>query len=67
MHVAIFVTNTLYVLAIQTLSDEGVVFIYSTHGTDKNDFTFLTRLVIDEFCEGFLVAWYKSNRKHKFS
>ena len=59
-----------FVLAIQTslqadvlkrFSSDKVVCVDSTHGTNGYDFTLITLMIIDEYGEGFPVAWCISN------
>ena len=38
----------------------------ATHGTNGYDFVLISVLVIDEFDEGFPVAWCLSNRQDQF-
>ena len=45
-----------------TLGPNRTVCNDGTHGTNGNDLTLITTLVIDEFEEGFPVAWFLSNR-----
>ena len=61
-----------FVLAIQTplqadmmkrFCNGRVVCIDGTHGTNGYDFTLITVIVIDEYGEGFPVAWCISNRE----
>lgn len=60
-----------FVLAIQTplqakilkmFGPDKVICIDSTHGTNGYNFSLITVLVIDEFGEGYPVAWCLSNR-----
>ena len=55
-----------FILAIQTplqerimkkLTNGRVLCVDSTHGTNGYDFTLITVLVVDEYGEGFPVAW----------
>ena len=43
-----------------------VVCVDATHGTNGYDFLLISVLVIDEFGEGFPVAWCLSNRQDQF-
>ena len=61
-----------FILAIQTplqadmmkrFSNGRVVCVDGTHGTNGYDFTLITVIVIDEYGEGFPVAWWISNRE----
>lgn len=61
-----------FALAIQTplqadilkrFSSNRVICVDSTHGTNGYDFTLITVMVIDEYGEGFPVAWCISNRE----
>ena len=61
-----------FVLALQTqlqadilrrFSQNRVVCVDGTHGTNGYDFTLITVMVIDEYGEGFPVAWCISNRE----
>lgn len=61
-----------FVLAIQTplqanimkeFSNDSVIYVDGTHGTNSYDFTLITVLVVDEYGEGFPVAWCISNRE----
>ncbi len=45
-----------------TLAPNRLVCIDATHGTNSYDFQLITLLVVDEFGEGFPVAWCLSNR-----
>lgn len=63
-----------FVLAIQTplqenimkrLTNGRVVCVDGTHGTNGYDFTLITVIVVDEYGEGFPVAWCISNREDK--
>ena len=49
-----------------TLGPKRIVYVERTHGTNGYDFTLITTLVIDEFGEGFPVAWCLSNRTDRF-
>ena len=65
-----------FILAIQThlqaemmrtLATNRGICVDGTHGTNSYDFTLITVMVIDEYGEGFPVAWCISNREdHKF-
>ena len=64
-----------FVLCLQTplqatllkrFGDQKIVCIDSTHGTNSNSFTLVTVLVVDEFGEGYPVAWCLSNREDFF-
>ena len=61
-----------FVLAIQTplqadimkrLSKDRVICVDSTHGTTGYDFPLITVLIVDEYGEGFPVAWCIANRE----
>ena len=61
-----------FVIAIQTklqervmqrLTNDRVLCVDSTHGTNGYDFTLITVIVTDEYGEGFPVAWCVSNRE----
>ena len=64
-----------FILAIQTplqaemmrkLANNRVICVDGTHGTNSYDFTLITMVVIDEYGEGYPVAWCISNREDKF-
>ena len=64
-----------FVIAIQTplqadimkrLGNGRVICVDGTHGTNGYDFTLITVIVIDEYGEGFPVAWCISNREDQF-
>ena len=64
-----------FILAIQTplqaemmrtLATNRVICVDGTHGTNSYDFTLITVMVIDEYGEGFPVAWCISNREDQF-
>ena len=42
-----------------------VVCVDATHGTNANDFKLITLLVVDEYGEGFPVAWYITNKEDR--
>ena len=48
---------------MQKLGPNRVVCIDATHKTNGYDFPLITVLVVDEFGEGFPVAWFLSNRE----
>lgn len=61
-----------FVLALQTplqadilkrFSNNRIVCVDNTHGTNGYDFSLITVMVIDEYGEGFPVAWCFSNRE----
>lgn len=61
-----------FILAIQTplqadimkrFSDGRVICVDGTHGTNGYDFTLITVMIIDEYGEGFPVAWCISNKE----
>ena len=61
-----------FVVAIQTplqadmmkqFTNNRVLCVDGTHGTNSYDFTLISVLVVDEFGEGFPVAWCISNRE----
>ena len=61
-----------FVIALQTplqaeimkqLSNGRIICVDGTHGTNGYDFTLITVMVIDEYGEGFPVAWCISNRE----
>ena len=62
-----------FVLAIQTPLQahimkkfgEKVICVDATHGTNGYDFMLITVMVVDEYGEGFLVAWCISNEEDK--
>ena len=45
------------------LSKDSVICVDSTHGTNGYNFNLITIVVIDEYGEGFPVAWCISNRE----
>ena len=49
--------------AMKKLSYGKVICIDGTHGTNGYDFTLITIIVVDEYGEGFPVAWCISNRE----
>lgn len=59
-----------FVLVIQTLLQgkmlttfgQNIICIDSTHGTNGYDFSLTTVIIVDEFGEGYPVAWCLSNR-----
>ena len=60
-----------FVLALQTslqatvmkmFGPDKIICIDATHGTNGYDFSLITVIVIDEFGEGYPVAWCLSNR-----
>ena len=64
-----------FVLVLQTLHQKDklktfaparVVCVDGTHGTSGYDFLHISVLVINEFGEGFPVAWCLSNRQDQF-
>ena len=64
-----------FVLAIQTplqanimrkLSNDRIVCVDGTHGTNGYDFNLITVVVVDEYGEGFPVGWCISNREDQF-
>ena len=63
-----------FLLALQTplqreifksCAENNVVCIDATHKTNGYDFPLITVLVVDEYGEGYPVAWCISNREHK--
>ena len=61
-----------FLLAIQTplqkemmvnFTNESVICVDSTHGTNSYDFTLIIVMVADDYGEGFPVAWCISNRE----
>ena len=62
-----------FVLAVQTSLQadimkkfgEKVICVDGTHGTNGYDFMLITVMVVDEYGEGFPVAWCISNREDK--
>ena len=48
---------------MKSLTNDRVVCVDGTHGTNGYDFTLITVIVIDEYGEGFPVAWCISNRE----
>ena len=58
-----------FVIALQTplqaeiISNGRIICVDGTHGTNGYDFTLITVMVIDEYGEGFPVAWCISNRE----
>ena len=48
---------------MKTLTNRRVVCVDGTHGTNGYDFMLITVIVIDEYGEGFPVAWCISNRE----
>ena len=48
---------------MRTLATNRVICVDGTHGTNSYDFTLITVMVIDEYGEGFPVAWCISNRE----
>ena len=48
---------------MKTLTNGRVVCVDGTHGTNGYDFMLITVIVIDEYGEGFPVAWCISNRE----
>ena len=63
--------KTLYLHGIQTLLQAeimkrfggNVIYVDATHGTNGYDLILITVMVIDEYGEGFPVAWCISNRE----
>ena len=51
---------------MKSFGPDKIVFIYSTHGTNEYDFFLISILVVDEYGEGFPVAWCLSNRQDEF-
>ena len=51
---------------LKTFAPNRVVCVDATHGTNGYDFLLISVLVIDEFGEGFPVAWCLSNRQDQF-
>ncbi len=47
---------------LKTFGNDRVVCIDATHGTNGYDFSLITIIVVDEFGEGYPVAWCLSNR-----
>ena len=47
---------------LQSCGHDNIVCIDSTHGTNTYDFALTTVVVVDEFGEGYPVAWCLSNR-----
>ena len=67
-----YLKNEDFVIALQTplqremlkqFASNRVVCIDATHGTNAYDFELITVLVVDEYGEGFPVAWCISNRQ----
>jgi len=64
-----------FALAIQTpikadvlkqFSSNGVICVDSTYGTNGYDFNIITVMVIDEYGEGYPVAWCMSNKEDHY-
>ena len=51
---------------MRTLATNRVICVDVTHRTNSYDFTLITVMVIDEYGEGFPVAWCISNREDQF-
>ncbi len=52
-----------FVLAIQTSQQADIKFGHdATHGANGYDFSLITLIVVDDFGEGYPVAWCLSNR-----
>ena len=47
---------------LKTFGPNKVVCIDATHGTNRYDFSLITAIVVDEFGEGYPIAWCLSNR-----
>ena len=51
---------------MKSFGPDKIVCIDSTHGTNEYDFFLISILVVDEYGEGFPVAWCLSNRQDEF-
>lgn len=56
------IQTNLQVEMLQKIGPKKVICIDATHGTNGYDFSLITIIVIDEYSEGYPVAWCISNR-----
>ena len=62
---ALVIQTPLQTEVLQNCGSNKVVCLDATHGTNGYDFKLISVLVVDEFGEGFPVAWCFSNREDK--
>ena len=60
---AIAIQTPLQAEILKRFSSDRVICVDSTHGTNSYNFSLITVMVIDEYGEGFPVAWCISNRE----
>ena len=63
---ALAIQTPLQAEMIKSFGSDKIVCIDSTHGTNGYDFFLISMLVVDEYGEGFPVAWCLSNRQDEF-
>ncbi len=62
---ALVIQTPIQAEVLHLCGNNKVVCIDSTHGTNGYDFKLISIVVVDEFGEGFPVAWCFSNREDK--